>query len=637
MCGITGIVDIRERRDVDRGVVSRMNSLLQHRGPDGDGFHTESGVCLGHRRLSIIDIEGGKQPIYNEDESVVLTYNGEIYNFRELVQELRALGHDFRTHCDSEVIVHAWEEWGPSCVERFNGMFAFAIWDRRQDTLFLARDRIGIKPLFYSQTHDGFLVFASELKSVLASGLVSAKIDPRAVEDYFTFGYIPDPRTIYETINKLEPGHTLCIRRGSSSHRPQEYWNVPLDGPVRSIPDEPSIHREFLEQLKRAVNRRLIADVPLGAFLSGGIDSSAVVAVMHEIRPKDLRTCSIGFSEQRYDESRYAKLVAEQKGTDHLCETVEASDYGLLDTLVDLYDEPYADSSAIPTYRVCQLARKHLTVVLSGDGGDENYIGYRRYKLFSLEQKLRSLFPDSFRRSAFGLLGRYYPKLDWAPRFVRGKTTFQALARDPVDAYLHGVSIFPEEGRDWLFSDGFRRKLQGYRSAEVFARHVGGREFEDGLRMVQYLDFKTYLPGDILTKVDRASMAHGLEVRVPFLDHEFVKWTAGIPTSLKLREGSGKDVMKKALEPLLPREILYRSKMGFAVPLDAWFRGSLEQRITHSLAGDVLTDSEIFNPAALMKIGKDHIAGRRDYSAVLWALLMFEGFLRRGGGDVSPG
>jgi len=354
---------------------------------------------------------------------------------------------------------------------------------------------------------------------------------------------------------------------------------------------------------------------------------------MRELDTESILTCSIGFNEKRYDETKYAVMVAKAKGTNHKSEIVEAADYGLLEKLVGLYDEPYADSSAIPTYRVCELARKHVTVALSGDGGDENYIGYRRYKLFAMEEKLRSIFPDKIRNSVFGFLGDYYPKLDWAPRVFRGKTTFQALARSSADAYLHGVSIFPEEGREWLFSDSFKSELQGYQSRDVYARHLGGKEFEDSLRMVQYLDFKTYLPGDILTKVDRASMAHSLEVRVPFLDHDFVSWTAGLPTQNKLRGGTGKHVLKEALRPVLPNEVLFRSKMGFAVPLDMWFRGSLKERIATTVQGDRLRNSGIFAPESLDRLLREHRTGKRDWSPVLWALLMFDGFLA----SASPG
>ncbi|MEL7185049.1 MAG: XrtA/PEP-CTERM system amidotransferase [Pseudomonadota bacterium] len=628
MCGITGIVDLREKRPINQRLVSDMNGTLQHRGPDGDGFHFEPGVGLGHRRLSIIDLEGGKQPLYNEDETVVVTYNGEIYNFQELVTELQDLGHQFRTRCDTEVIVHAWEQWGADCLQRFNGMFAFALWDRNQETLFVARDRIGIKPLYYSLQDDGFLTFASELKAVVKNPLVSRDFDPAAIENYFTFGYVPEPRSIYKAVKKLEPGTYLQLQRGGSMDCPVRYWDVPLDRPPQMAASFEATCSDLRSQLMASVDRRLVADVPLGAFLSGGIDSSAVVAMMSELDVDSILTCSIGFNEARYDESRFADMVAEAKKTNHKSEKVEAGDYGLLEKLVGLYDEPYADSSAIPTYRVCELARKHVTVALSGDGGDENYIGYRRYSLFAMEQKLRAMFPEKFRSSVFGMLGRTYPKLDWAPRIFRGKTTFQALARSPANAYLHGVSIFPEEGRQWLFADSFKRELQGYTSREVFADHLRDKEFSDPLRMVQYLDFKTYLPGDILTKVDRASMAHSLEVRVPFLDHQYVEWTAGLPTSMKLDKGVGKKVLKEALRPVLPEEVLFRKKMGFAVPLDMWFRGSLKDRMMGSLTNETLADCGVFNPDSLRQIGRDHRSGRRDYSAVLWALLMFDGFLK---------
>jgi asparagine synthase (glutamine-hydrolysing) len=626
VCGISGIVDLKDRRPIDRGLARAMNDTLVHRGPDGEGFHFEPGVGFGHRRLSIIDLEGGKQPLYNEDETVVVTYNGEIYNFREIADELVGKGHVFRTRCDTEVIVHAWEEWGERCLERFNGMFAFALWDRGREVLFLARDRLGVKPLYYAELEDGQLIFGSELKALLRHPGLSRELDPTAVEDYFCFSYVPDPKTIYKGVSKLAPAHYLLAKRGRSLPAPVRYWDVPLEA---SAAGNVRAEEELRDRLLESVRLRLVSDVPLGAFLSGGIDSSAVVAMMRELGTEHLLTCSIGFKEPRYDESAYAALVAEAKRTDHKTETVEASDYDLLDKLVGLYDEPFSDSSAIPTYRVCALARRHVTVALSGDGGDEDFLGYRRYKLFAMEQRLRDLFPAAFRRAVFGPLGRWYPKLDRAPRFLRGKTTFEALARSPADAYLHGVSIFADHGRAALFSGDLKRELGGYEAAEVFRGHLAGRRFRDPLAMVQYLDYQTYLPGDILTKVDRASMAHSLEVRVPFLDYRFVEWAAGLPSDAKLLRGEGKRVLKRALEPLLPREVLYRSKMGFAVPLDTWFRGSLEERMRASLTGPTLTDCGLFDRACLRRIASDHATGRRDYSAILWALLMFEGFLER--------
>jgi asparagine synthase (glutamine-hydrolysing) len=634
MCGISGIVDLRERRPVNRALLQAMNDSLTHRGPDGEGFHFEPGVGLGHRRLSIIDLEGGKQPLYNEDETVVVTYNGEIYNFHELAEELIGKGHTFRTRCDTEVIVHAWEEWGERCLDRFNGMFAFALWDRGRDTLFLARDRLGVKPLYYAELPDGEVIFGSELKALLLHPGLERDIDPSAVEDYFCFGYVPDPKTIYKNVHKLAPAHYLLTKRGHPLGSPKRYWDVPLEEALRGAAPENS-EETLRQELMRSVRLRLVSDVPLGAFLSGGIDSSAVVAMMRELGTEDLLTCSIGFKEKQYDESAYASMVAQAKRTNHQAEIVEAADYSLLDKLVGLYDEPFSDSSAIPTYRVCGLARKHVTVALSGDGGDEDFIGYRRYSLFAMEQRLRNLFPEWFRTPIFGALGRHYPKLDWAPRVLRGKTTFEALARTPAEAYLHGVSIFPDSGRRQLFSADLKRELGGYEAAEVFRQHLDGKALPDPLSMVQYLDYQTYLPGDILTKVDRASMAHSLEVRVPFLDYRFVEWAAHLPSREKLAGGEGKAILKRALEPLLPREILYRRKMGFAVPLDVWFRGSLEERMAASLEGDTLANSGLFEPAFLRSVARDHRSGRRNYSAILWALLMFEGFLKNGAAAAS--
>ena len=635
MCGITGIVDLTGRRTIDERLLRAMNGRIGHRGPDGDGFHFEPGVGFGHRRLAIIDVEGGKQPVYNEDHTVVVTYNGEIFNFKEVEAELLQRGHKFRTRCDTEVIVHAWEEWGERSLERFNGMFAFAVWDQRKQQLFIARDRLGVKPLYYTVLPNGMLLFASELKALLVHPEVSRRVDPQAVEEYFAFGYVPDPKSIYLDVKKLESGAYISVKRGSKV-APVRYWDVPLFGDRNPGGAPATWERELRERLQESVRKRLVSDVPLGAFLSGGIDSSAVVAMMREIGASKILTCSIGFREPRYDESKYAQMVADQKQTDHKTEVVEASDYSLLDKLVDVYDEPYADSSAIPTYRVCKLARRHVTVALSGDGGDEDFLGYRRYKLFAMEERFRSRLPLPLRQAVFGTLGKVYPKLDWAPRVLRGKTTFQALARNAVDAYLHGVGICSEETRQMLFAPAFRNSLQGYRANEVFHGHVKDKSFSDAMSMVQYLDYKTYLPGDILTKVDRASMAHSLEVRTPFLDYEFVEWAARLPASVKLKGAEGKHVLKEALRPVLPEQVLFRTKMGFAVPLDVWFRGSLRNHIGDVVKGERLADCGLFDADVLKRVVNEHHSGLRDHSAILWSLLMFDGFLRQTAQSIAP-
>ncbi|MCK9262024.1 MAG: amidotransferase 1, exosortase A system-associated, partial [Azoarcus sp.] len=522
MCGIAGLFDIRGKRDFDRILMQRMNDIQFHRGPDEGDLYLEPGVALGHRRLSIIDLASGQQPLFNEDGSVAVVFNGEIYNFQELVPELEALGHVFHTHSDTEVIVHAWEAWGEDCVQRFRGMFAFGLWDRNQQCFFMARDRLGVKPLHYAVLDDGTLVFGSELKVLMQHPGLDRSIDPHAVEEYFALGYIAEPRTIFKGARKLQPAESLCIRRGQPVPEPKTYWDVSfsLDNPL-SLEDA---EVELTDRLRESVRLRMISDVPLGAFLSGGVDSSAVVATMAGLSSEPVNTCSIAFDDPAFNESAFAKMVADRYHTNHHVETVKSDDFDLIDTLAALYDEPYADSSAIPTYRVCQLARKHVTVALSGDGGDESMGGYRRYRMHLMEEKLRAAMPHSVRKPVFGLLGRMYPKADWAPRVFRAKTTFQALARDSVQAYFHSVSILRDEMRVSLFSSDFQRKLGGYNAIEVFRRHADAAQTDDPLALIQYIDTKTYLVGDINTKVDRASMAHSLEVREPLMDHKLVEW-----------------------------------------------------------------------------------------------------------------
>ncbi|BAZ94696.1 amidotransferase 1, exosortase A system-associated [Thiohalobacter sp. COW1] len=611
---------------IDEGLLSRMNELQFHRGPDEGGVHVEPGVGLAHRRLSIIDLSGGHQPLFNEDGSVAVVYNGEIYNFHELTDELIKAGHRFRTRCDTEVIVHAWEEWGEACVERFRGMFAFAIWDRNHQTLFLARDRLGIKPLHYALLPDGRLLFASEIKSLLCDPVLSREIDPYAVEDYFAFGYIPDPRSIFKQVSKLPPAHCLTLRRGEAPSAPRAYWDVPFQDNGLRNPEEAK--RELVERLREAVNIRMIAEVPLGAFLSGGVDSSAVVALMAGLSDGPVNTCSISFGDPAFNESEYAARVAEQYHTRHQVEEVNPDDFELIDRLATLYDEPYADSSAMPTYRVCELAKRRVTVALSGDGGDENFAGYRRYRWHMDEERFRGLLPGWLRGPLFGTAGRLYPKLDWAPRYLRAKSTFQALARDSLEGYFHNFSILPDALRRQLYSTELNRDLGGYRGIEVFRRYLDNAP-EHPLSRVQYLDMKTYLAGDILTKVDRASMAHSLEVRVPVLDHKFVEWVSGLPPQLKLHKREGKLIFKRAMERYLPDDILYRKKMGFAVPLAAWFRGPLREKVRRSLLGPDLLDTGLFNPDFIRRLVDQHQSGQRDHSAVLWSLLMYASFQRQ--------
>jgi asparagine synthase (glutamine-hydrolysing) len=611
--------------------LQRMNDSQSHRGPDEGSLHLEPGVGFGHRRLSVIDIATGQQPLFNEDQSVVIVFNGEIYNYLELMAELQALGHVFRTKSDTEVIVHAWESWGEACLLRLRGMFSFALWDRNRQTLFMARDRLGVKPMHYAVLDDGMLLFGSELKSLLAyrdsQGGMRRDIDPQAVEEYFALGYVAEPRTVFKQAFKLEPGHALAIRRGEPVGQPRPYWDLrfTLDSPLSAQ----EANEELLHRLRDAVKVRLKAEVPLGAFLSGGVDSSAVVAMMAGLSDQPVNTCSIAFDDPQFDEAAFAQTVADRYRTCHRVETVRSDDFDLVDMLAGLYDEPFADSSALPTYRVCQLARKHVTVALSGDGGDEAFGGYRRYRNHLAEERLRATLPAGVREPLFGLLGRVYPKADWAPRVLRAKTTFEGMARNAVQAYFHQMSIMRGPARGALFSPRLHRELQGYSALDVFQRHAARAGTDDPLALVQYLDIKTYLVGDINTKVDRASMAHSLEVREPLMDHPLLEWLATLPSSLKVRGQEGKFMLKKALEPHLPQEVLYRPKMGFAVPLARWFRGPLKQRVHDSVLGGRLADTGWFERAALERLVSDHQAGRQDHSAALWSVMMFDAFLRQ--------
>jgi asparagine synthase (glutamine-hydrolysing) len=627
MCGITGIFDTRQRRDIDRDVLHRMNESQHHRGPDEGRLHIEPGVGLGHRRLSIIDLATGQQPLFNEDGSICVVFNGEIYNYRELIPELVALGHVFKTRSDTEVIVHAWEAWGEDCVTRFRGMFAFALWDRNRQTLFLARDRLGVKPLFYAQLADGRLIFGSELKALLACDGLRRDIDPLAVEDYFALGYVAEPRTIFRGVRKLPLGHTLRVTRGATPVEPRKYWDVrfTLDNRI----SERDAQAELMARVDESVRLRLVSDVPLGAFLSGGVDSSAVVASMARVGSEPPVTCSIAFSDPQFDESKYALEVAQRYGTRHHVDTVDSEDFDLVDLLAGLYDEPFADSSAIPTYRVCQLARRHVTVALSGDGGDEALGGYRRYRMHLMEERMRRVLPQGMRGPMFGLLGFVYPKADWAPQPLRAKTTLQALAKNSVEAYFHSVSLVSDPLRDQLYSSRMRADLGGYSGLDVFQRHAAAADTEDPLGLIQYIDLHTWLVDDINTKVDRASMAHSLEVREPLMDHSLVEWLATLPSALKISGGEGKHVFKKALESRLPRDVLYRPKMGFSVPLARWLRGPLRARMRQALLHGGLAESGWFNPQTIRRMVEQHESGARDYSTPIWALLMFEAFLRQ--------
>ena len=635
MCGLAGLFSPRaeDARPFPRAMIDAMTEAVHHRGPDEGSAHVEPHVALGHRRLSIIDVATGQQPLANEDGSVIVVFNGEIYNFRELVRELEAAGHVFHTRSDTEVIVHGWEQWGEDCVTRFRGMFAFALWDRNRKTLFLARDRLGVKPMYWGRLPDGTVAFGSELKALTALPGFPRRLDERAVEDFMALGYVPDPRTIWRDAQKLPPAHALTWRVGDREPRVRRYWDVSFEPDARIGLDDAC--DELRERLREAVDLRMISEVPLGAFLSGGVDSSVVVATMAGLAAEPVKTCSIAFDVAEFDESEYARAVATRYGTDHYVEEVRSDDFSLIDRLPDLYDEPFADSSALPTFRVCALARKRVTVALSGDGGDETFGGYRRYGLHLMEERMRGAVPLGLRRAVFGPLGDAFPKLDWLPRPFRAKTTLQALGRDAVHAYFHTMSILRHDERMPLYTEGFRRRLAGYDAIELFREHARNAPTDQPLALIQYLDYQTYLPGDINVKVDRASMAHSLETREPLMDHPLVEWMARLPQSLKI-DGESKLLLKKAAEPMLPHDVLYRKKMGFAVPMAKWLRGPLRARMDAAIASPALADADILDTARLREMARQHVAGERDWSSGLWSVMCLSQFIERQGAGARP-
>ncbi|RJY08600.1 XrtA/PEP-CTERM system amidotransferase [Aurantiacibacter aquimixticola] len=627
MCGIAGIFHTGTIKPVDPSRVTRMCDVLAHRGPDGSGVWTGPGVGLGHRRLSIIDIEGSPQPMQSADERCVLTFNGEIYNYRDLRRELEGRGAIFRTDGDTEVILAAWERWGEDCVKHLHGMFVFALYDRRERKLFLARDRFGVKPLFMAELSDGSLAFASELKGLLAHPLLRRDVDPLAVEDYMTWGYVPDHRSILRGVKKLPAAHTLLLKHDSPVPEPQRYWDIRFDKRHSAKPQD--LEAELLHHLQQAVESRMVADVPLGAFLSGGVDSSAVVAFMSQTGRGRVQTCSIGFDVESADESSHAQRVAELFGTDHASRKVSADQFDAIDTIAGMFDEPFADASALPTWRVSQLAREHVTVALSGDGADEAFAGYRRQVFHAHEDRLRGLLPSALRKKVLGPLGDAFPKLDWAPRPLRAKSTLQSLAGSGAEGYASALSAVPPEIRFGLYSETLVRQVGDYSAERMLIDVMKRAPARSGLDAAQYADLTFWLPGDILTKVDRTSMAVSLEAREPLLDHRLVEFAAALPERLRVRRGQGKFILKKAMERYLPDDILYRPKQGFVTPIAEWLRGPLASKARGIGRSAMLARTGWFDNARIAEIAEAHISGRSDHSRLLWQLLMLDRSLAR--------
>ena len=614
MCGIAGIYNYKTDQPINEAVLRRMTGALAHRGPDDEGFHIAGRIGLGHRRLSIIDVAGGHQPVFNEDGSVAVILNGEIYNYRELRRLVEARGHRLRTQSDTETIVHLYEEFGEACVEHLRGMFAFALWDSREQKLLLARDRLGKKPLYFADV-GGALIFGSELKALLEHPAMPREVDTLAVADYFSYQFIPAPKTIYRHARKLRAGHCLVVTPNGASER--QYWDINFSQPEQRSEAEWS--EMLLEELRSAVDSRLIGEVPLGAFLSAGVDSSAVVAMMSRINSRPVVTATVGFSEEKFSEADDARSFAESLNADHHERIVTPEAVNVIEKLAWHFDEPFADASAIPTFYVSQAAREFVTVALSGDGGDENFVGYRRYAFDALENRVRAIAPVP---SLFGALAAIYPKADWLPQPLRAKATLRNLSLEPARAYFSSVYGAASSVRDALLGGDVRAQLGDYDPFEVFAEHYNRPTTDDSLSRAQYADIKLYLADDILTKVDRASMAVSLEVRCPLLDHRLMELAAHMPSSLKLKGREGKYIFKRAMSGLLPPEILARRKQGFVVPLADWLRNDLRE-LAESLLFDSAANDGWLEGSTVAKLWRQHQSGLRDYSRPLWAVLMF--------------
>ena len=618
MCGIAGFVDLWGRRarglEEREAILERMCRIIRHRGPDDQGMMVRTGVALGMRRLAIIDLVSGNQPMSGEDGSVTIVFNGEIYNFQEIKPKLESRGHTFHTHSDTEAIVHAYEEFGPGCLKDLRGMFALAIWDENNRTLFLARDRAGKKPVYYTTTPTGTFVFASELKSLLEHPEVQRDLNAEALDAYFTLGYVPDPLSIFRDIHKLPPGHYLTLTNGQVTVK--QYWDFEFQ-PAASR-NEADYLDELRALLDESVRLRLISDVPLGAFLSGGIDSSTVVGLMARHMDQPVKTFSIGFHEDSYNELKYARMTAEKFGTDHHEFFVTPDICQIVDELVWHFDEPFADSSAIPTYMVSKLARDHVTVVLSGDGGDELFAGYTRY---AVERKRGGFerLPKPLREGVMRPLSQRLPHATW------GRNYLHNVSLDPISRYLDSVSVFTSLNRRSLYTSDFAEKIgPGGYAARLFDELVEKVKTDDEVDRLLYLDSKTYLPGDILTKVDRMSMAVSLEARAPLLDHKLIDFVTTVPSTLKLAGLETKHLLKKAVADLVPAEILHRPKQGFGVPIQEWINQQLRSRIRDTLS-DARTRQRGYVDSHYVDVLLDeHERGRRDHSMSLWALVMLE-------------
>lgn len=620
MCGLAGYFRWSGESSVDhdQSILAKVGSSILHRGPDQGGTYVDQRIALVHRRLSILDLsESGKQPMTSESGRYVIVFNGEIYNFKELRRELEKIGYTFVSQSDTEVLVALYEQYGADCLKKLNGMFAFAIWDKRSEELFIARDRLGKKPLYFYQA-EGEFAFGSEIKALLNMPFVKKKLRADAVRDFFSYQYVPDPKTIFENLYKLPPGYWLLT--DGKAIRKEQYWD--MDFTPRVYQSLTSTKEQLYDLIADSVKIRMISDVPLGAFLSGGIDSSCIVGLMASQSKTPVTTCSIGFDSKKFDEVQYARRVAEQFNTDHHEFTVRENVTKEFKSIAAFFDEPFADPSFVPTYFVSRLARQRVTVALAGDGGDENFAGYEKYHVDSVENSLRRLFPTAVRRHLFPSFARILNNSRLTP-FRKARSLLLALSKEPGPGFFDSNCFFSPEVWAFLVNPKFELGLNGYDPSTVTTDHYQNAPAEDHLSKVLYSDFKTYLPGDVLVKVDRMSMANSLETRAPLLDYRVVELAAGIPASMKLKGNEKKYVLKETFSGMLDNDILFRKKMGFSVPLANWLRTELRAVGESVFRGGGESLSKIFRLERVVELWERHLAGDNRFTQELWTILMF--------------
>ncbi len=624
MCGIVGFVNSNSRV-AEREILEEMNACIIHRGPDEDGFFVKESVALAMRRLAIIDLKGGQQPIFNEDKTAAIVFNGEIYNFQEIKKDLELRGHEFYTNSDTETIVHLYDEYGADCVQHLRGMFAFAIWDATDKSLFVARDRVGKKPLLYSHQENGDLIFGSEFTALLAHPAISREVDFEAIDSYLSYLCVPAPQTAFKQIRKLEPAHWLRWKDGRIETR--RYWQLDFSKKIKI--SETEAIEETTRILRESTKLRLISEVPLGAFLSGGVDSSVVVALMAEESSQPVKTFSIGFEEQDFSELKYAKRVAEHVGAEYHEFIVRPNALEVLPTLVEHYGEPYADSSAIPTYYVSKETRQFVTVALNGDGGDESFAGYERHAAMKIAE-IYHRFPEFARKLFIEKPINLFPTSELKKSRLRDAKRFlQAAGLPRTERYFRWMSTFNRDAKRELYTRDFSERIAAQNPSVLMDKWFGAANGSGVLDATLLTDQMTYLPNDLLVKVDIASMANSLEARSPFLDHKVIEFAASLPENLKMQRFETKSLLKKVAARLVPREVVYRRKMGFGVPIGNWFRGEMKGFVREILLSEKSLKRGIAKSEMIEKYVNEHTNGERDHTFQIWTLLMLELWFQR--------